>query len=163
MKKVEAQCRLWKTPDGDFRLNLLNANTVIGKLVEMHVKNFEKFEKKFFDIDIKPVAEYKSNKQLGYWKAEVVPKAAWGFELAGWEGMNEEKAEKILKEKFFTETLTNPKTGEHKTIIKTLQDVTHEDMGVLIETSVMFISEDLGVECEDPEDYKKRNLNVNFK
>ena len=93
MKKVESQVRLWKSPDGDYRLNLSKPQTVIGKLVELYVKDYNKFKQKYFDIVIRPVAIYKTNKQLGYWKAEVVPKASWGFTTAGWQGMNEGKAE----------------------------------------------------------------------
>jgi len=162
MKNVEGQCRLYKSPDGDYRLNLLNAKTVIGKLVEIYVRNYDEFKEKFFDIVIRPVAVYKTNKQLGYWKAEVVAKAAWGFTTAGWQGMTEEKAEKMLKEMYLTETVLNTDTGEYKTFTKSLADATKEEMIDLIDKSVIFLSQELGVECEDPEDFKKRNLKTNF-
>lgn len=162
MKNVEGQCRLWKDPEGNYRLNLLNSNTVIGKLVELNVKDYNKFTEKFFDIVIRPVAVYKTNKQLGYWKAEVVAKAAWGFTTAGWQGMTEEKAEKMLKEMYLIETVLNTDTGEYKTFTKSLADATKEEMIDLIDKSVIFLSQELGVECEDPEDFKKRNLKTNF-
>lgn len=162
MRNVEGQCRLWKDPDGDYRLNLNKSKTIIGKLVELNVKDYDKFKEKYFDIVIKPVAVYKSNKQLGYWKAEVVPKAAWGFETAGWQGMNEKKAEKMLKEMYLTESVMNTDTGEYKTLTKSLADATKEEMIDLIDKSVIFLSSELGVECEDPDEYKKRNLNTNF-
>ena len=162
MKNIEGQCRLWKDPSGDYRLNLNNRGTIIGKLVELHVKNYDEFKEKYFDIVIRPVAVYKTNKQLGYWKGEVVPKAAWGFETAGWLGMTEEKAEKMLKEMYFTETVTNSDTGEYKTLTKSLADATKEEMINLIDKSVIFLSSELGIKCEDPEEFKKRNLKTNF-
>ena len=162
MKNVEGQCRLWKDPNGDYRLNLTKPQTVIGKLVELNVKNYDKFKEKYFDIVIRPVAIYKSNKQLGYWKAEVVPKAAWGFTTANWQDMTEEKAEKMLKEMYLTETVLNTDTGEYKTFTKSLADATKEEVADLINKSVIFLSSELGVECEDPDDFKKRNLKSNF-
>lgn len=162
MKNVESQCRLWKDPSGDYRLNLNNVQTVIGKLVEFYVKDYNEFKEKFFDIVIRPVAVYKTNKQLGYWKAEVVPKAVWGFTTVGWQGMTEEKAEKMLKEMYLTETVMNTDTGEYKTFTKSLADATKEEMINLIDKSVIFLSSELGIKCEDPDEFKKRNLKTNF-
>ena len=76
--------------------------------------------------------------------------------------MTEEKAEKMLKEMYLIETVLNTDTGEYKTFTKSLADATKEEMIDLIDKSVIFLSQELGVECEDPEDFKKRNLKTNF-
>jgi len=162
MKKIKAQCKLIRTGD-NYELILLGRSSVISKMIEYHVTNHEKFQQKYFDLEFKPVASYKTNKQIGYWYGEIVPKAEFGYTSAGWNGMDEKKAERMLKEQCgFTELVINDITDETKVEVKSISDATQDEMKDLIDQAIMFIEQDLGIDVESPEDYKKRNLNTNY-
>jgi len=162
MKKIKAQCKLIRVGD-NYEIFLLGRNSILSKLIEYHVRDHEKFQEKYFDVEFKPAASYKTNKQVGYWYGEIIPKAEFGYMSAGWNGMDEKKAERMLKEQCgFTELVINDITGETKNEVRSISDATQEEMKDLIDQAIMFIEQDLGIDVESPEDYKKRNLNTNY-
>ena len=95
----------------------------------------------------------KSPQQMGYYYAEVLPKALQGYKESGYYSFTEYDAHEDLKKMFFSESKINEKTGEIKIIPLSLADSDMHDLSRYISSCITFIEENFGI-LVDPPKYK---------
>lgn len=158
MKKVEAILRVIREPDKTFTLMMKGRTSVLNQVLHYFVSNRNEDNFEYIDLScvITKIAAFKTKPQLGYWHGEILPKAVIGYERSGYRNVSNGQAETWLKEMFFFEENTNELTGEIKKTPRSFEGATKEEMSEVIDQSILFIQEELGIEVETPEDYKKR-------
>jgi hypothetical protein len=112
-----------------------------------------------YDFIIQKHQKNKSNPQLGYYFACVIP-LSWKLLLdAGWEFTSEEEVDAFWKSQFANRELINRNTGEIMSIPTLKRNMTTVDMMVFVDAIRNYCSEYLGGYIPEPEE----NLTIEYK
>jgi hypothetical protein len=104
---------------------------------------------------LETMGKQKSPEQMGYYYAEVLPKALYGFIEAGYYTMTEYDAHEALKSMFFSDTVPNIKTGEILNIPRSLADADMDDLRQYIDKCIAFVENELQTPIDPPYDRNK--------
>ena len=107
-----------------------------------------------FKIEVTKFKESKSNPQLGYLHAEILPKCAMAYNLLGWKVSNENQAKTLLKQHTeYFDSITNEETGETINDLKSFAKASKEEMIAIIDFAIVEICGTAGVYVQSPEEY----------
>lgn len=153
MKSVNGTALL-EVIDGELHLTLQDKRRVMNRIFD----NIMPKTAVMVELDVlftKRTGD-KSQPQMGYYRAEILPKIAAGFRDLGNQDVDEDVANEILKRKYFYRKVWNSLLGEFIHIPESLASASKERMSQLIDNAIIFGASELHVTIESPEEYKKR-------
>jgi hypothetical protein len=92
----------------------------------------------------------KTNKQLAYYFAVVVPTICAALIDLGYNGMTVDATDNYLRQMFLHDQMPNLDTGEYITVYKTLSAISKEDMMVYIDECCFFAANELKTQIPEP-------------
>lgn len=104
-----------------------------------------------YRITVDKLRNSKSQPQLGYYYACVLPLSWKALTEAGWEFESEEEVEAFWKDKFAEKEIVNRNTGEVMTIPALKRDMTTTEMMTYVDSIRNYCAEYLGAVIPDPE------------
>ena len=130
------------------------------RLPSLALSNFAKKypEGTVFTITIEKLKEKKSNDQLGYLHAEILPKLAEGFENAGYrlpltKKYRDDEVKHFIKthpEIMFVENRKNILTKEILTTPRSFKTATMKELSAIIDWCIQFAAEYFGIVIDPP-------------
>lgn len=111
------------------------------------------FEGREISLEIKRHSTPKTQSQLGYYFAAIIPWVAIQLRKEWGDGVTEAKTRKLLEAEFLKDELLNENTGEIKEIPRSVSELTKMEMGQYIEDVNGFCLEYFN--CPLPEPMKK--------
>lgn len=153
MKSLNFHTILKKTENG-WNLLIHNRENIILQLIEYFTLSLDdKITEIWFDTKIKQVSENKTNPQLGYYHAEILQKALYGFQQAGYSDYDIDSIHFILKYKFHYELVYIPDEDTYQRMPLSLAEASKESMSEFIEKTIDFIQTELLTRVLTPEEY----------
>lgn len=129
---------------------------VIHEIVEQWVRS-EDAQEVMLEIRITSPFQQKTNKQLGYYFAEILQKITKGYQMYGNE-YNTDKVDEILVDNFLSEPLYDPINDDWYKIKIGKSKASKEQMSYFIDQCIRFGSENFPeFPIEDPETYKRKH------
>ena len=155
------------TPDVSFepehwQLTLKNKGRVYEHILEYIVRGNTDVSLIELDAVIKKPSTPVKRGLMGYYRAEIVPKALYGLTLVGYFGLSEKDVSNYLNGMFFTHTLYND-ASEPVTFARHLSDANDEQMSVYCNLCIEWIEHHLKVNVETTEEYYAKKGNVKRK
>lgn len=137
-----------KEDDTDFRI-------INSKLFKAELNALKKGR---YRVIVETLRKNKSNSQLGYYYAGVLPLALELLNAAGWEFVNVDEVDIFFKSLYANKELLNKHTGEIMTVPALKRDMTTTEFSTFVEEVRSHCSEFLGGYIPGPEE----NMKIEF-
>jgi hypothetical protein len=134
---------------GNGSIHLINPLVIRSKLHDYLDRN-NKGGQWLISGSMEVIGNKKTPKQMGYYRAEILPKALHGFIEAGYFTFTEYDAHEQLKSMFFNDTKENLLTGEIANIPRSLADADKDELLSFIDKCIIFVTGTLNQEVNPP-------------
>ena len=153
MKHLNFHTILRKTESG-WNLLIHNRENILEQLIEYFTLSLDdKVTELWFDTTMKPKSEDKTNPQMGYYRAEILQKALYGYHQAGFNQYDIDDVHFILKYKYHYKLVYIPDEDNYQRMPISLARANRVDMSDFIDKCIQFIQEDLQTQVQTPDDY----------
>lgn len=152
-KKAYFRAELRRQSENDaWSLYLIDRAGTIAKISE----TFKKANSLIIRLDGVFELEYiaKTNEQLGYYFAEIIPKLTMGLKDIGYSDITEMSADTFARNNWYYEDVVNYNTSEFIKQPKSLSEASKEELSALIDSAIIFIQTELNVNVQTPLEWK---------
>jgi len=139
--------------DGKVNVIMPEKKMFIKKIIHFFAKSKNDFIK-ILKIEVSEDKVYKTNKQLGYLYAEILPKCVMAYNYLGWLITTDAQAKDLLKDhtKYYTEII-NKDTGEVLKHLKSFAKASKLEMKNIIKYAIIEVCGNADVYVKSPEEY----------